>query len=327
MNIKENKDFCSQIMSDELINEKLDDVTLKFINKPSSKSNGYVIPYIYDSRYKVVINLGKNSDATDENKKIYFYLTIMHELEHIKTFEKTKQSSFYSWEHLFSLLEYFTYLEEIKQTPNSYNANIIKKILLTKKMARNYSISTGEIKATFESYKKAEKIFSINKKILNSLDLLNNSMILIYDNNNLPLNKFEIFLVRSNDYLQKHPELIKKFKILSIIFNDDGSIKSIEELLKERNSFNYKIIDITILTLINRNTLINTEEFKSYLKELIINFNYKTIKFYDNIDLCKIFISDERILHDNLDLLIKKTRELNKLVDEFNLGVECKKIL
>lgn len=78
----------------------------------------------------------------------------------------TKGEDFYSYEHLISLLEYLSYLYELKQPATKYNMGLVKRILLSRSRFRNYDVSTSEIKASLEGFKKQKKIA---KKILKIL--------------------------------------------------------------------------------------------------------------------------------------------------------------
>ena len=83
----------------QLEKEGFDGVTLKIINSPIVKSNGYVKPNIKNGKYEVVINLNSFKNLSSDDAMFYMYETIAHEIEHIKTFEKTKEDGFCDYEH------------------------------------------------------------------------------------------------------------------------------------------------------------------------------------------------------------------------------------
>ena len=186
-----NKDYCKKVFSEELEKEGFDGVTLKIINSPIVKSNGYVKPNIKNGKYEVVINLNSFKNLSSDDAMFYMYETIAHEIEHIKTFEKTKEDGFCDYEHFVSLLEYISYLYELRQPAIDINMSLVKRVILSRKMSRNYDVSTGEIKASLEGYKKAKEKSGYKKDdkkvdiIIKSLEFLNDNLEVTYDRNNL----------------------------------------------------------------------------------------------------------------------------------------------
>lgn len=322
-----NKDYCKKVFSEELEKEGFDGVTLKIINSPIVKSNGYVKPNIKNGKYEVVINLNSFKNLSSDDAMFYMYETIAHEIEHIKTFEKTKEDGFCDYEHFVSLLEYISYLYELRQPAIDINMSLVKRVILSRKMSRNYDVSTGEIKASLEGYKKAKEKSGYKKAdkkvdiIIKSLEFLNDNLEVTYDRNNVPGLKLNIFLRNASSYLKKHPELLSEYKILGIVFNENG-IKSIEELYNERNSENARLIDNIILSVISVDNVPEREDIRMYLCELISNYNQKTIDFYRNMKYGKVFIDDEMKLADNLRVMMNKSKYLNTVLR--SMGMENK---
>ena len=322
-----NKDYCKKVFSEELENEGFDGVTLKIINSPIVKSNGYVKPNIKNGKYEVVINLNSFKNLSSDDAMFYMYETIAHEIEHIKTFEKTKEDGFCDYEHFVSLLEYISYLYELRQPAIDINMSLVKRVILSRKMSRNYDVSTGEIKASLEGYKKSKEKSGYKKDdkkvdiIIKSLEFLNDNLEVTYDRNNVPGLKLNIFLRNASSYLKKYPELLSEYKILGIVFNENG-IKSIEELYNERNSENARLIDNIILSVISVDNVPEREDIRIYLCELISNYNQKTIDFYRNMKYGKVFIDDEMKLADNLRVMMNRSKYLNTVLR--SMGMENK---
>lgn len=328
--------FCHEILSSELEVNKLKNVDLKVISSPLNLSLGYIKPNIKENRYMIVINLHNFKNMTEEDRKFYIYITILHELEHIKTFEFTKRKDFYEYEHFISLLEYISYMYELRQPPTDINSNLVKKILLSKKMISNYEVSTGEIKSSLESFKSGKKYLISTKskknieqvdKIISSLDFLNKHMEITYVNKILNVDKMYYFLRNTSLYLQRYPHLINQYEILKIAFNNNGCLKEIEDLYLSRNSYNHEIIDRIVLSVININNIPDDDNIKKYVEELIKNYNSKIYEFYKNINLGKIFMDKEKYLEDNLEIIIKKSRRLNSILDYLKIEDENRKIL
>ena len=310
-------EYCKKVFNSELKKEGLSNVTLKIINSPLVKSNGYVKPNINDGTYQIVINLNSFKNLDEQNKMFYIYESIAHEIEHVKTYEMTKGEDFYSYEHLISLLEYLSYLYELKQPATKYNMGLVKRILLSRSRFRNYDVSTSEIKASLEGFKKAKENCEKDSKntdiIINSLEFLNDNLEIMYDRNRTPCIKLNIFLKNAYLYLREYPELLDKYKMLRIIFNEKG-IKSIEELYSERNEKNGKIIDNVILSLVSQQNIPESEVIRAYIADLISRYNQKTIDFYRNMKIGKVYIDDDKKLNDNLQIMIRKSKYLNKVL-------------
>ena len=310
-------EYCKKVFNSELEKEGLSNVTLKIINSPLVKLNGYVKPNINDGTYQIVINLNSFKNFDEQDRIFYIYESIAHEIEHVKTYEMTKREDFYSYEHLISLLEYLSYLYELKQPATKYNMGLVKRILLSRSRFRNYDVSTSEIKASLEGFKKAkencEKDFKKTDIIINSLEFLNDNLEIMYDRNRTPCIKLNIFLKNAYLYLREYPELLDKYKMLRTVFNEKG-IKSIEELYSERNEKNDKIIDNVILSLVSAKNIPESEEIKAYIADLISRYNQKTIDFYRNMKIGKVYIDDDRKLNDNLQIMIRKSKYLNKVL-------------
>ena len=91
-------------------------------------------------------------------------------------------------------------------------------------------------------------------------------------------------------------------------------IKSIEELYSERNEKNGKIIDNVILSLVSQQNIPESEEIRAYIADLISRYNQKTIDFYRNMKIGKVYIDDDKKLNDNLQIMIRKSKYLNKVL-------------
>lgn len=317
------KDYCKKVFDKEIQREKLDDVTLKIINTPLNNSNGYVNPNLKKETYQIVINLNSFKNLSEQDKIFYIYETISHEIEHIKTFQKTQEEDFIDYDHFMSILEYISYLFELKQPALNMNMSLVKKILLNKKMNRNYDVSSNELKASLEGYKKAKQYSESNKDskkvdiILSSIEFLNNNIEVTYDRYNVPNIKMNMFLRNASIYIKRFPEILNKYKSLRLIFNKEG-IKSIEELYNIRNDKNAKIIDNVVLGIININNIPEDENIRDYISNLIVDYNHKVINYYKNINIGKVFIDDERKLNENMNIMLKRAKYLNMILSSMD---------
>jgi len=329
-------EFCKKNLKKELFNEGLDkliDVELKIIPINIKKCSGYVIPNFENSEYKIIINAGSYFSMTEDDKYFYTYVTLCHEIEHIKTFEKTKDKNFNDFEHFISLLEYLTYLEKYNASFDNLSLGLKIKQLIAMELKRNYKVSTGELKSSLIGYKKAKnsELFKQHNanidSIIKSLELLNNDMQLCYDCNGVSYDKFEYFFSKASVYIKKHPEILNVYKILTNFFNlNDGSAKNIYDIYLNINDNNKEFYSKYILNLlsISRPTKLFEEQikdigFRKYLEELINNYNDDVINYYRNIKLGSIFIDNEKILYENLKILLARMKKLNYIMMAYNL--------
>lgn len=329
-------EFCKKVLKKELFNEGLDkliDVKLKIIPINIKNCSGYVIPNIENSEYKIVINAGSYFNMTEEDKYFYTYVTLCHEIEHIKTLEKTKDKNFNDFEHFVSLLEYLAYLEKYNISFDNLNFGLKLKQLISMELKRNYKVSTSELKSSFMGYRKARNsvLFKHHNEnidsIIKSLELLNNNMQLCYDGNGVSYDKFEYFFSKATAYIKKYPEILNVYKILTNFFDcNDGSIKNIYDIYLNINDNNKEFYNKYILNLlsISRPTKSFEEQikeigFRKYLEELINNYNDDVINYYKNIKLGNIFIDDEKILYENLKVLLTRMKKLNYIMISYDL--------
>ena len=324
-------EYCQKIFLKETEKEQINNVSLKIVNKSFSKIKGCVKPNLKSSGYEIIINLAPFTKMNEDNKKFYLYSTIAHEIEHIKIFEKVKHNNCYDLKYFISLMEFISYLCDLNQLPSELNNNLIKKYLLNTKININYDISTSEIKSTLEGYKKANDNSGVHKEnielLLKSLEIINKDMIITHDNNGYIVDKEIYYINKASIYLKKNPMLISEYPILKILFHDDGNLKNISELYNSINNDNYSIIDNVIINMLNEDNIIDDKEFKRYIAKLIEEYNNKTIEFYENIELVKIFISKETNIYENLKKLVNKTRYLNTIASKLNIKVRSGLVL
>ena len=210
------------------------------------------------------------------------------------------------------------------------NDRILKNILGNLTSVRNIAAHDDRLytyRSTFyirldKTKKSPDKALHTNMYIIiKSLEFLNDNLEVTYDRDNVPGLKLNIFLRNASSYLKRYPELLSEYKILGIVFNENG-IKSIEELYNERNSENARLIDNVILSVISVDNVPEREDIRMYLCELISNYNQKTIDFYRNMKYGKVFIDDENKLNDNLRAMMNKSKYLNSVLR--SMGMENK---
>jgi hypothetical protein len=291
----------------------------------------------------IYINLHKILNEKQDNVKKLFnlYYNLIHELEHDKTFDKTKDEQYYDFEQLMVLLEYLSYAQKLNIDISNGKINLIAKFSIKRLMDMNYSFSTTEMKSRLVAYKETLEMFlpylkeediKTYKQIIESSSFLNNNTEIMYDETKRPVNKFWTILILSQILISKNKETIQKFGILKNLYNDDGSIKSLYELYKSINIENKEMYDKLIINLfltvnadlksyfIEDESKKYDEDFKRYMEDLINKYNKKAVYYFDNIELGKVFINDNRKLKDNLRMLKQNEALLNNdLAKRYNL--------
>lgn len=330
------KDYCYEVFDIETKKENLSNVSLNVVYNPLLKESGSLNPNVSDGKYKITINLFKFKDMSHNDKLFYIYNTICHEIEHIKPFEFTKKEDYYNYNHIMTLMEYITYLFQLKLSPNKIDLGIKSKIIIGKRLNKNYKVSLNEINSLLVGYKKAIQIDSfkdkedIVSKIIEGLELLNNALEVNYGNNSAPLDNFGTYYLGTINYIKKYPEVLNEYKVLNNFFTSDGKIKDIYTLYKNRNNDNSSLYDRFILNAIislNTNELTlyymeNDSEFKEYVENLIRNYIIQVMHFINNKDECKVIISEDEILNDNIIMMSRSIRKLNKLINDSKMKIK-----
>lgn len=326
------------IFENQIKTKNMENVSIEFINVPL-KFSGYIKPKFENKNYKIRINLRDIKEDKETNK---FYLTnsIIHELEHIKSFEYTKKENFYNFSHFMALMQFITYANIFNISFDKYNFNIENSMVINKLRLINYDILDDEIIANLEGYKGAlelnknnlsqEKI-NIFNQIIKILEILKQNLYIMYDENRMPFDKFYSFIINTEQYIQKNPSILKTYKILNNIFDENSKIKNIYNLYLTRNEENSTFYDDFILNCLiyenDENKIENyfyDEKFKQYIENLINLFYERTKEFIDNIDNCKIFIKDKDILIDNLKFIEHRINILDKFIIDNDLKVKSR---
>lgn len=325
------KSFCKEIFDLELKNEGINNVKLKVLPLSFMNSSGFVVPNIEKSSYEIVINSSSYSKLNEKDKMFYTCVTLFHEIEHIKTFEKTKDEKFYDYEHFISLLEYITYLEKYNIPFNKINLGIKSRQIIMKALSRNYKVSSGELKCSLVGYEKARNNNLIKNDgnidiILKSLRFLNSNMQLYYDEGKIPVDKFKLFIVKTMKYIKKYPELLKEYKILNNFFDVNGNIKEAYDIYlyineENRDFYGKFLINLLSVSMITEKFILSLydKEYKNYIEKLINNYNESIVNYFQNIKLGTIFIEDEKILYENLKILLLRSKNLNVLSEKCNI--------
>ena len=63
------------------------------------------------------------------------------------------------------------------------------------------------------------------------------------------------------------------------------------------------------------------------IENIIDNYINSVISYYQNIKLGTIFIEEEKILYENLKILLIRVKNLDRIVDKYSLNKKCGLIL
>lgn len=334
------KDYCYEVFNIETKRENIDNVSLNVVYNPILKESGSMLPNVGEGKYIITINLFKFKDMSHEDKLFYIYNTICHEIEHIKPFESTKKQDFYNYNHIMTMMEYITYLSYLKLPPDKINLGIKAKLFIGKKLKNNYKVSLNEINSLLVGYKKAANVDAFKskketvEKIISTLELLNETLEVNYGKNQIALDNFGTYYIGTANYVKKYPEILEEYKVLKNFFNSNGTLKDVYTLYKEKNNENYELYDkfITniIISMADYDIIIKAmecdQQFREYVEYLINKYIEKAIKFIKNKENCKIIISEEEILSDNLKMIMKSIVKINKLTNESRMKIKTSMI-
>ena len=342
LSIKDLKQFINACFEKKKTLLNMDNVTLIYINS-IMKPYGEIGANKKFKQFKIHVNLSKfiNENVSNVKKLFNIYNNFVHEMEHAKTFEKTKEENFYDYEHLIILMEYLCYANTLNIDVKNKKINFIQKFLINRINKANYSISTSEIKSRLVSYKESVDLFlehlndedlKIYTKIIESLQYLNNSIEIMYNMGKKPVNKFLVILVNCQQLLSKNTFVIQEYGILKNLFNDNGSIKNVYELYSNINDENKEMYDKLIINLLltvklNLSEYLSNEEFKKYIENLIGEYNRKVIYSYKNLDLGNVFVDDKKVFEANLKMQKQNVMVLNEISNIYGLNINSGMVL
>lgn len=332
----EYKKFCYEIFEKE--SKGLKNAKLKILPMDLFKLSGYVRPNFKKKNYVVVINSNIHSKMSNFERRFYTYVTICHEIEHIRIFEESKKETIFDFEYLMTIMEYISYLSEFSIPFDNEEIGFKSRQLIMKSIKNNYSISTGELKCNLEGYKKAYLNYREQSKkistIIESLIFLNNNMQLYFDKDILAVDKFAYFLIRTSNYIKKYPQILQEYKILNNLFDNNGNIKTIYEIYSNSKNntivfYNKLIINLLSTIKVDDELIgnINESSYKIYLETIIDDYINSVIYYYKNIKLGMVFIEKEKILYENLKILLNRVKNLDTIVETYNLNKKTGLIL
>lgn len=287
-------------------------------------------------KIKIKFNLRKYKNKKDSNTKRLFcaYVNLLHEIEHAKTFVKTQKEDFYDYEHLLVLLEFLAYLNILQIDVKRIKSSLLKTIMMNVILKTNYLISTSEIKSNLVSYREALIEFSeflneddieTHKKLVDMYELLNENIEIVKTSNAQYIDKLRFIVLNSFKIISKNPEIIQKFKILTHLFNEDGTHKNIYELYQNINVENKEMYDKLIMSMftlekIDLHEYFQSDEgFKKYIEDLVARYRNKNIGFYNNIQKIDTFFDSPLISRNNLINQKQTELILRKLSEEYGL--------
>lgn len=329
------KEIVKQLFDEAMEENAYTDVTLNFKFQPI-QAIAFVTFNGDINDLKINMNTLKllfNNDSS-EKKLFNVYNNFFHEFEHIKVIKNATNQDCCNYNYLFSVLEYIDNMKSARLTPNFNNLNCLKLFLLNQLMRKNYSISTNEINSNLVGYSKALQSLESNlmeqdvvlyKKIIESLKFLDENIEIKYVENGSYADKFSTVISNSQEYLFQNIQLLQAYPILKIIFEDNGNVKNIYSLYQERTEKNKTMYDKLIINLLltynfDLSSYFEDIEFKKYVERISDQYNNSCINYFKNINLGKIFVTDEKILVENLKRKKQKILLLKKLGSKYELN-------
>ena len=318
-NIYEQEFLVTYAINNFYVLESLDKIELSFTNDIVNKNIG---GYATGSNF---INVNVSSNLNKTNLDIV--QTACHETEHIVQAKKIKKNANYNDLGYYYLICELTrkYPQEGNDFDKEYNenyeymeveidaektANMKLKVYiedLYKKYSLDTTILNHRINELNENVEKRRPTFISRKR-------LSGKSVPIYHYN----------IERLSQIIQEHPNLISEYPMLNIIFNKNGKLISIEDILKQK-PINNQLARDYILNQIYNNKVneLNTDE---YNQEERINFiDNISICFEKEIDKIISFIKNPQIIKKNDDgpiAFVDDVNMINRLTKIFSYNMD-----
>lgn len=228
------------------------------------------------------------------NERLWSILTLAHELVHVKQVEDLKTG-------VISLDNYVMTLERVLELGEFY--------------FENYSYVRAEIDAQsravdllcdfYEEHHMYDKDVMVELK--KCMKLYAEYNVCNADNHNVTVNNVEqdisiyYSLYKSSEYVKQNFQLIQKYPLLSLVYNDAGDLYSIKELFEKRKKMLSNVLDVSELNKIYEHILISYQTFMDL--DAILN----EIKVYLNSVSC-----DDTFAMWMLELLFKPREIMTK---------------
>jgi len=296
-------------------------------------SNSY---FVKSGELKIKVNVLKFllAKGTVLDKTINLYNTVIHEVEHSKTFILAKNQTVYDFAHFVDFIEYISMIAryDVKEG----NVNLLKFFTISRSIYLNHPIAISEIKSNLEAYKKTLENFgeylSDSKKenyinIIDSLEFLDQNIEISIDENNKPRNKYIRIFKYLLPYVKSNPEILDEYKILRRLFDDKGDLKHIyilyNDITSENEEFMFRIITQMLLIFdFDLSEAIQDLNFKKYIENIVVKYNEKVIRSFKDTDKGKVFVDNKKLLSDNFKLQKQNVLYLKELTKKYDLKID-----
>lgn len=329
-------DFCMRIKKD--LPTEISDIPVSFkVLLIPHKCNALVRIRISHSKSikkaTIIVNLLPficNRFSSDILCYFFVYVSIMHEVEHIRLLTELRENEQCDYHRFFAGLEQM-FARNIRIRFRNISTYRIKELLSTQK--KRYETSTAELICDYESISLARKQFyshlSENElrqidDILKSLSLLIHSIEIGYLDDGKPCNQFLLVLSSLQRRIRKDNGILAMIPQLSKLFKEDGTLKPIEEIVKK--SYNSGIcfyddflIRLFIILDYDWHDIFRSQgQIKEYMQRISNYYCAKCCSFLSQLDLSEIYLKKE-IVSDNAAMLIKNMTRLNSLMKQYGL--------
>lgn len=163
------------------------------------------------------------------------------------------------------------------------------------------------------------------KNILKALEMLNKNLILEYDFNGEPVNKFIMAAMEGSRFIRKNKELVSQTGVFHYLFDSNGNIKSIESLYNDsavENELLYKELILNHILYIDMNyseILEKNNELKKYVEKILNEYCLKCIEYIENQAWAGIFV-DPKVMEDNECVILSNMKYVNRLIESLKLN-------
>lgn len=288
-------------------------------------------------RYIVGMNLYRRA-ASRALRRFYLYVTLFHELEHVRLCENIGKScnTMNQW-----------YIQAEHLVTDSLWKRISGRIAVIdgheKKRKRNarYQSSTIELRCIYCGYANALdymgnqlSVLEQEKmgKICESVALAVEHLMIDYTPKNVPVNKFPYRLKHLEKQCRKK-KLLPSQNCLELLYNDNWCRKNLREIYSQRLSTNIDLVDGLLFHIFMYSGLDFVQEFQENTSlrlhmERLINDYIRGLSHYASChQLAAIYLSED-VLKDNNAIIAKEVLLLKKRAKQHGLkGTEAIMVL
>ncbi len=327
------KSFVEEIFALYTDNDIKVKTKISYMHMPGL-ANGYikVIRREGGESFYIIINLfpfRERNKTSSVMKLFYLYVTVLHEIEHIRII-LNKADDMWDKSRMLAMLEY------LAKEKRPYIYERISVVIANKmiKYSKYKDITSQlEIECNYLSMKKGIEDFRdfLSDAEFNKVDMMYRALQFLRDNFEIgyithyyTYNKFMQYVVKFGKRIQEENRILEKYPQLRMIYHNKGELKAIEELFENMNDSNKEISNYLIFYMFlyletDFSVLFEkVKKLKKHIEDLANEYTRKYLLYIENKAYGEVFV-DKEILEDNERLMLKNIIRLNMLMDKYGM--------